>query len=79
MTITIDDKLEKQIRERAEAEGVSVSAYVEQLVAADQSAEYELEALALAGLNSGPIEPSPGYWGERRGRLADRLNKTAPQ
>ena len=54
MTITIDPKLEARLRERAEAEGLTVSAYVERLVNADQTAEEELEALALEGLNSGP-------------------------
>ena len=38
------------------------------------SAEEELEALALEGLNSGdPIEPGPGYWEEKHRRLDDRL------
>ncbi len=42
MTITIDPKLEERIRERAEDEGITVSAYVERLVGADQAAEEEL-------------------------------------
>lgn len=60
--MTIDPKLEARIREKAESEGLTVSAYVERLVGADQSAEEELESLALEGLNSGaPIEVGPGY------------------
>ena len=39
MTITIDPKLETRLRERAEAEGLTVSAYVERLVSADQAGE----------------------------------------
>jgi hypothetical protein len=53
MTITIDPKLEARLRERAEAEGLTVPAYLERLVQADRTAEEELESLALEGLNSG--------------------------
>jgi hypothetical protein len=77
MPITIDPKLEARLRERAEAEGLSVPAYVERLVNADQSAEEELESLALEGLNSGaPLEVGPGYWEEKHRRLDERLKKT---
>jgi hypothetical protein len=77
MTITIDPKLEARLRERAEAEGLSVLAYIERLLKADQSAEEELESLALEGLNSGePIEVGPGYWEEKHRRLDERLKKT---
>ena len=78
MAITIDPKLEARLRERAEAEGLSVNAYVERLVKADQAAEEELESLALDGLNSGqPIQVGPGYWAEKHRRLDERLKKTA--
>jgi hypothetical protein len=77
MTITIDPKLEARLRERAEAEGLSVPDYVERLVSADQSAEEELQAFALEGLNSGdPIEAGPGYWEEKHRCLDERLKKT---
>ncbi|MGD0008583.1 MAG: type II toxin-antitoxin system ParD family antitoxin [Terriglobia bacterium] len=77
MTITIHSQLEKRLRARAEAEGLTVEAYVERLVRAEQQAEDELEALALEGLNSGePIEVEPGYWEDKRRRLDERLNKT---
>ena len=79
MTITIDPKFEARLRERAEAEGLTVTAYVERLVTADQAAEEELESLALAGLNSGdPIEVGPSYWEEKHHLLDERLNKTGP-
>ena len=77
MTITIDPKLEARIREKAEAEGLTVRAYVERLVSADQMAEEELETLALEGLNSGaPIEVGPDYWNEKHRRLDERLKRT---
>src|SRR4051794_24686135 len=47
MAITIDSKLEARLRERAEAEGLSVEAYIERFLKADQAAEEELESLAL--------------------------------
>jgi len=77
MTITIDPKLEARLREKAEAEGLTVSAYVERLVNADEAAEEELEALALEGLNSGPaIEVGPGFWEELHRDLDERLKRT---
>lgn len=77
MTITISPKLEARIREKAEAEGLTVDAYVERLVTADEAAEEELEALALEGLHSGdPIEPGPDYWEEKHRRLDERLKRT---
>jgi hypothetical protein len=77
MTITIDPKLEGRLREKAEAEGLTVSAYVERLVNADQSAEEELETLVLEGLNSGPaMQAGPGYWEEKHRRLNERLKNT---
>jgi len=76
MTITIHPQLEMRLRARAEAEGLTVEAYVERLVRAEQQAEDELEALALEGLNSGePIEAGPGYWEDKHRRLDERLNK----
>lgn len=77
MTITIPPELETRLRVRAEAEGMTVQAYVERLLRAEQQAEDELEALAREGLNSGePMEMGPGYWEDRHRRLDERLNKT---
>ena len=77
MTITIHAQLEKRLRARAEAEGLTVEAYVERLVRAEQQAEDELEALALEGFISGePIDAGPGYWEDKHRRLDERLNKT---
>ena len=80
MTITIDPTVEAQLRERAEAAGLSIAAYIERLVLADRSADDELQALALEGLNSGnPIEIRPGYWEEKHRRLDERLKTAAQQ
>jgi len=77
MTITIHPELETRLRTRAEAEGLSVEAYVERILRGEQQAEDELEALALAGLDSSePIEVGPGYWEEKHLRLDERLKKT---
>jgi hypothetical protein len=74
MAITIDPKIEARLRERATAEGLSVDAYVERLVNAEQAAEDELERLAIEGLTSGePIKVGSGYWDQKHRRLDDRL------
>lgn len=77
MTITVDPEVGARLQEKAEAEGLTVSAYVEGLVHADEAAEEELEALALEGLNSGPsIETDPGYWEQKHSSLDERLRRT---
>ena len=77
MSIAIHPDLESRIRSRAEAQGLSVEAYLESLVRADQQGTEELESLALEGLNSGaPIEVGPSYWQEKHLRLDERLRKT---
>jgi hypothetical protein len=80
MTVTIDSRLDHRLLEKAAAEGMTVPAYVERLVEADESGERELESLALEGLNSGePIEVGPGYWEEKHRRLDERIAKTVTQ
>jgi hypothetical protein len=70
--ITIDPKVEVRLRERAEALGLSISAYVDRLLNADQAAEEEIESLALEGLASGePIDAGPAYWEEKHRQLED--------
>jgi hypothetical protein len=76
MTITIDPKIEAHLRARADAVGLSIDAYIQRLLDADASAVYELEGLALEGLNSGePIEAGPGYWEEKHRRLDASLKR----
>jgi len=76
MSITISPELETTLRSRAEAEGLSIEAYLQSLLKADQAAEDELEALMLEGLHSGePIEITPGYWEEKHRQLEERLKQ----
>ena len=77
MSISIHPELETKLRARAQAEGLSVEAYLERLVRAEQSAEDDLTALALEGLDSGElIEPRPGYWEAKHQELDARLRGT---
>jgi len=74
MSISVHPELETKLRGRAQAEGLTVEAYLERLVRAEQSAEDELTALALEGLDSGdPIEVGPGYWEAKHQKLDARL------
>jgi 4-aminobutyrate aminotransferase-like enzyme len=80
MNITIHPELETRLRARAQAEGLTVEAYLERLVRDDQSAEDEVAALVSEGLNSGdPIEPGPGYWEAKHQKLDERLRSTSEQ
>jgi hypothetical protein len=77
MSITIPPELEERLPARAEAEGLSIEAYIERIAREDQQAEEELEALALEGLNSGEsIEPNEKYWEEKCQRLIERHQKS---
>ncbi len=77
MSITIHPELEVRLPARAEAEGLSVEAYVERIARDDERAEQELEALALEGLNSGDsIVADERYWEDKRRRLMERHEKT---
>ena len=74
MSLVIDRDLETKIRARAEAEGLSIVAFLERLVLADQDGARELETLALEGLHSGaPIQAGPSYWQEKHRLLDERL------
>ena len=77
MSISIPPELETRLRARAEAEGITVAAYIERLLRTDQKAEEELETFALEGLDSGePVGVGPSYWEEKHHRLDERLKKT---
>ena len=77
MSISIHPELETKIRGRADAEGLSIEAYLERLVEADQQATEELETLAIEGLESGAAtEVGPAYWEEKHRCLDERLKKT---
>ena len=80
MSIVIPPELETRLRTQAAAEGLTVEAYLERLISADERAEEELIALGLEGLESGePLEASPDYWEEKHRRLDERLKKTGSQ
>ena len=77
MSIAIHPELETRLRAQAEAQGLTVEAYIERLVHGNLCAQDDLEALALEGLRSGdPIEVGPGYWEEKHRRLDERLKTT---
>ena len=77
MPITIRPELEARLRARAEAAGVTVERYIEQIARDDQAAEDDLESLAIEGLKSGDsIEADERYWADKRQRLIDRHHKT---
>lgn len=77
MSITIHPELEARLRARADAEGLTIEAYVERIARDDEQAEQELESLALEGLNSGEsIEADEKYWEEKRRRLIERHQTT---
>jgi hypothetical protein len=77
MSIPIPPELESKIRSRAEAEGLSIEAYLERLVRADQPGTEEPESLAHEGLNSGaPVQPGSSYWQDKHKQLDERLRST---
>jgi len=77
MSIIIHPELESKLRARAQAEGITVEAYLERVIEADEQAEEEIESLALEGLKSGePIQADAAYWEEKHRRLDERLKNT---
>jgi hypothetical protein len=78
MTITLDPDIEARLREQADAEGLTVSAYVERLLTRRERAREQVEGWALEGRNSGPpIEVGPGYWEEKQRRLLERMDRAS--
>jgi hypothetical protein len=76
MSIAIHPDLESRIRSQAEAKVLSIEAYLERLVRADQLGAEELQPLALEGLASGePLEIGPSYWQQKHLQLDERLGK----
>jgi hypothetical protein len=77
MSITIHPPLETELRVKAEAEGISVEAYLERLLRSDRDVSDELQTLATEALNSGePIEVGLEYWEEKHRRLDERLDRS---
>lgn len=80
MSISIHPELETKLRALAQAEGLTVEAYLERLVHTEQSVKDELTALALEGLDSGdPIEVGPEYWESVHQDLDKRLRGASGQ
>ena len=76
MSLTLQPELETKLRERAEAEGLTIEAYVERLIWVDEATNDRLVELALEGIESGePIAADPAFWEERRRALEKRLHK----
>jgi hypothetical protein len=74
MSISVNPELERRLRNRADAQGLSIDALLDALLRADEEAQAELERLADDGIDSGePIEIGPGYWEEKHRRLEARL------
>jgi hypothetical protein len=77
MSIIVGPELESKLRARAQAEGITVEAYLKRIIEADEQAEEEIEALALEGLRSGePIHADAAYWEDKHRRLDERLRNT---
>jgi len=73
----ISPDLEARLRAQAQAEGLSVEAYLERLVRVDERLDEELTGAALEALNSGePLDVGAGYWEEKHRRLDEPLKDT---
>lgn len=80
MSISVHPELETRIRTRAEAEGLTVEAYLERLVQAEQQGLDKIEGAALEGLDSGrPIQIGASYWEEKHRRLDEARKKLDSQ
>jgi hypothetical protein len=78
MDISVSPELEAQLRIRAEAEGLTVEAYLDRLLRSDQEAEDEIELLAIEGINSGePFEAGPAFWEEKQSGCSTRWRRMA--
>lgn len=78
MALTLDPRLETELRARAKAEGISVEAYIEHLLRAEEEAMKEAETLALEGVESGsPIEAGSDYWDKMHRRLDERIKRNS--
>ena len=78
MGLTLNPRLETELRARADAEGISIEAYIERLLRAEEEAMKEAEALALEGVGSGnPTEAGISYWEKMHRRLDERIKRTS--
>jgi hypothetical protein len=78
MGLTLNPRLETELRARADAEGISIEAYIERLLRAEEEAMKEAEALALEGIGSGnPMEAGISYWEKMHRRLDERIKRSS--
>ena len=78
MGLTLNPKLETELRARADAEGISVEAYLERLLQVEEEAIKEIETLALEGLGSGTaMEAGTDYWEKRHRRLDESIKRSS--
>jgi antitoxin ParD1/3/4 len=79
LNISLPQSLKDYVEDQVESGGYSTpSEYVRELLRRDRDhrAEVKLEALLLAGLNSGePIEITPEYWENKRRKLIERHSR----
>ena len=76
MTISISEKLETKMRSQAEAQGITIEAYLEHLIRADEKSWDEVSRLAKEGLDSGDaFEAATDYWQEKHEALERRLKE----
>jgi hypothetical protein len=70
--ITLNPELEARLRDRADAEGLTIEAYIERIAREDERAEREVETLVIDALDSGEsISVDDDYWDKKRNRLID--------
>ena len=78
MSLSLHPRLEMELRARADAEGITVEAYIERLLRAEEEAVREVENLALEGLRSGSaVEVRVDYWEKMHRRLDERLKRSS--
>lgn len=79
MSIAINPELEARLRAQAEAQELTVEAFLERIVSRRERAEAELARLIEEGIASGnPIVPDEAYWENKLRRVEERLSKIAP-
>jgi hypothetical protein len=78
MGLTLNPRLETELRARADAEGISIEAYIERLLRAEEEVMKEAEALALEGVRSGnAMEAGTDYWEKMHRRLDERIKRSS--
>lgn len=78
MSITIRPPLETELRARADAEGITVEAYLERVLRSEEDGLIEIEELTMEALHSGDAAPvGTGYWEKMHQRLDERHKRSS--